>query len=89
MVDEPHKTDKMPTDINVYGWTVAYKRDGQWVLDQDEEYENLPAHYPFVDQALDRVTYLRGKGIVCRASALLAEKEDTEKSLKGGPSDGQ
>jgi hypothetical protein len=38
---------------------------------------NLPAHYPTLDEALDRVAYLKGKGFKARALALLATPTDT------------
>ena len=45
--------------------------------EQDDEYRNLPAHYPTLDEALDRVAYLKGKGFKARALALVATPTDT------------
>jgi hypothetical protein len=88
MVDDPATGDKIPRDINVYGWAVIYRRDGVWIVDQCDEYSNLPAHYPFMDQALDRVSYLRSKGVECRVSALLAEPTDTVEEFERSKIDG-
>ena len=88
MVDQPGGSDKMPRDINVYGWAVIYRRDGVWIVDQCDEYSNLPAHYPFMDQALDRVAFLRSKGVECRVSALLAEPTDTAEEFERSKIDG-
>jgi len=41
------------------------------------KYRNLPAHYPTLDEALDRVAYLKGKGFKARALALVATPTDT------------
>jgi hypothetical protein len=88
MVDQPGGNDKMSRDINVYGWAVIYRKDGAWIVDQCDEYSNLPAHYPFLDQALDRVTFLRSKGVECRVSALLAEATDTAEEFQRSKIDG-
>jgi len=45
--------------------------------EQDDEYRNLPAHYPTHDEALDRVAYLKAKGFKARALALVATPTDT------------
>jgi hypothetical protein len=45
--------------------------------EQDDEYRNLPAHYPTLDEAIDRVAYLKGKGFKARALALVATPTDT------------
>ena len=37
----------------------------------------LPAHYPTLDEALDRVVYLKAKGFKARALALVATPTDT------------
>jgi hypothetical protein len=40
-------------------------------------YPVLPAHYPTLDEALDRVAYPKGKGFKARALALVATPTDT------------
>lgn len=67
------------TELNVYGYVVLYRHDREtkWLVDQDDEYLNLPAHYLSVEEALDRVDYLRAKSIECRVAALVAEGTDT------------
>jgi hypothetical protein len=76
------KKDVQPTEFNVYGYCVTYKKEGQWIIDQCDEYLNLPAHYPFCSEALDRVAYLRERGFDCRVAALLAEKSDTPEEFE-------
>ena len=71
----------MPEDSNklgVYGYAVMYRLQpgGRWLVDQDDEYRNLPAHYLSVEEALDRVEYLRGRHIEARVAALMAEESD-------------
>jgi len=75
--EDQQPSDLRPSSLNVYGYMVTYKKDGAWITDGDDEYSNLPAHYPFMQQALDRVEFLRQRGIECRVSALLAETTDT------------
>ena len=65
--------------MSVYGYCVLYIQgvdDTKWVVDQDEEYANLPAHYLSVEEALDRVEFLRTKSIEARVAALMAEEND-------------
>jgi hypothetical protein len=88
MLDKPEAGGSMARDINVYGWVVIYRKDNQWIVDQCDEYSNLPAHYPFLDQALDRVTFLRSKDVECRVSALLAEPTDTAEEFERSKIDG-
>ena len=66
-------------ELNIYGYMVVYRRDRQskWLVDTDDEYLNLPAHYLSQEEALDRVAFLRTKGIEGRVAALLAEGTDT------------
>ena len=72
--------------VQVYGYMVVYKPDGQdpspakqhWRVDQCDEYMNLPAHYPVIEQANDRVSFLRTKGIEARVAALLADPFDDQ-----------
>jgi hypothetical protein len=83
MPDEDiNKSDMHPSGINVYGYCIIYRKDDQWQTDQCDEYKNLPAHYPFLQEALDRVDYLRERGIECRVAALLAEKQDTPEDFE-------
>jgi len=77
MRDENATSDLSPCSLNVYGYMVVYKRDEAWVTECDDEFSSLPAHYPFMQQALDRAKFLRSKGIECRVGALLAEPSDT------------
>lgn len=77
-----NRSDLHPSGINVYGWCIAYRKDGQWLIDQCDEYRNLPAHYAFLQEAQDRVKYLREKGIECRIAALLAESGDTSEDFE-------
>ena len=68
-----------PVELKVYGYMVVYKTqpDKPWVVDQDDEYRNLPAHYMSVEESLDRVEFLRSKNVEARAAALVAESTDT------------
>jgi len=80
--DETQPSDLRPSSLNVYGYMVTYKKDGKWITDPDDEYTNLPAHYPFMQQALDRAEFLRSKGFECRVSALLAETTDSTEEFE-------
>jgi hypothetical protein len=82
MRDENATSDLSPSSLNIYGYMVVCKRDGAWVTESDDEYSNLPAHYPFMQQALDRAVFLRSKGITCRVSALLAEPTDSHEDFE-------
>lgn len=82
MSEEAKPADLRPSSLNVYGYMVTYKRDEKWITDPDDEYTNLPAHYPFMQQALDRAEFLRSKGFECRVSALLAEQTDTSEEFE-------
>jgi hypothetical protein len=67
--------------MEVYGYSIVYKRpeasgEDRWIVDQDDEYANLPAHYLSVEEALDRVEYLRVRNIEARVAALMAEESD-------------
>jgi len=71
--------------LGVYGYIVIYKPtlgDERWIAEQDDEYRHLPAHYALMDEALDRVEYLRKKGIVARVAALVAESTDTAEEFE-------
>jgi hypothetical protein len=77
-------------ELNVYGYMVVYRhnRESKWLVDQDDEYLNLPAHYISVDEALDRVEYLRSKGIEGRVAALVAESTDTAEEFEENKANG-
>lgn len=51
--------------------------EASWVMEQDDKYRNLPAHNPTLDEALDRLAYLKGKGFKARALALVATPTET------------
>lgn len=71
--------------LSVYGYIVMYKPkpdDEKWTVDQDDEYRNLPAHYLSMDEALDRVEFMRSKGIETRVAALVAESTDTAEEFE-------
>lgn len=72
------------TELEVYGYMIVYRHDrtSKWLVDTDEEYMNLPAHYLSVEEALDRVEYLRSKGIESRIAALVAENTDTAEEFE-------
>lgn len=80
--EESKPADLHPNGINVYGYCVTYKKDGQWIIDQCDEYLNLPAHYFFPQEALDRVAFLRERGVDCRVAALLAEPTDSPEEFE-------
>ena len=65
--------------LGVYGYAVMYRLQpgGRWLVDQDDEYRNLPAHYLSLDEALDRVGFMRLKRVEARVAALVAEQTDT------------
>ena len=66
--------------LGVYGYAVMYRLQpgGRWLIDQDEEYRSLPAHYPSLDEALDRVGFMRRKNVEARVAALVAEATDVK-----------
>lgn len=72
------------TELSVYGYMVVYRHDrsSKWLVDTDDEYGNLPAHYLAFDEALDRVEFLRTKGVEGRVAALVAEKTDTAEEFE-------
>ena len=88
MPEDQHSSDLRPSNLHVYGYMVTYRKDGVWITDPDDEYANLPAHYPFMQQAMDRVEFLRERGIECRVSALLAEPTDTPEEFERSKIDG-
>ena len=64
--------------LGVYGYAVMYRLQpgGRWMVDQDDEYRTLPAHYLSLDEALDRVGFMRLKKVEARVAAIVAEKTD-------------
>jgi|688.fasta_scaffold411982_3 hypothetical protein len=85
--DQKQPTDLSPNGLNVYGYCIIYRKDQKWSVDQCDEYQNLPAHYPFLDEAMDRVHYLRERGVDCRVGALLAEATDTADEFERNKTD--
>ena len=83
------RNDRQTLDrFRVYGYAVIYKRaddppDAKWLVDCDEEYAALPAHYDLLEQAMDRVEFMREKGFLARVSTVLAESRDTHESVGG------
>lgn len=80
----PDDIPPLRTPIKVYGYMVVYRttREQPWVVDQDDEYRNLPAHYLAVEEALDRAAYLRERKIEARVAALVAEDTDTPEEFE-------
>ena len=78
------RDSRHPTGISVYGYSVAWvpATAASGTMEQDDEYQNLPAHYPTPDEALDRVAYLKGKGFKARALALVATPADTAEEFE-------
>jgi len=70
--------DLHPTQMNVYGYAVAWVPAGAatWQIEPDDEYQNLPAHYPTLNEAIDRATYLKEKGFKARVLALVVMPAD-------------
>ena len=81
---------KQGQELNVYGYMVVYRhaRDSKWLVDTDDEYLNLPAHYLSLDEALDRVEFLRTKNVKGRVAALVAESTDTAEEFEGNKVNG-
>jgi hypothetical protein len=69
--------DLHPLRLNVYGYCITIQRDDHWRIDPGDQYRNLPAHYAFAEEALERLLFLRSQGLQCRLAALLAEASDT------------
>ena len=74
-------------NVAVYGYMVVYKPPGStpqdhWIVDQCDEYRNLPAHYMTVEEARDRVHFLWGKGVEARIAALLTDARDTPEEFE-------
>lgn len=73
--------DLTPNSLKVYDYCVVYKKEGQWIVDQCDNYRNLPAHYSFKEEAEERLRFLRQRYIECRMAALLAEETRHRKSV--------
>ena len=48
-----------------------------WQMEPDDEYRNLPAHYPTLAEACDRVAFLKERGFQARALALVVMTSDS------------
>jgi hypothetical protein len=72
-------TDLHPTNMGVYGYAVAWIPSGEtaWQMEPDDEYRNLPAHYPTLAEACDRVAFLKERAFQARALALLVMAGDS------------
>jgi len=70
--------DLHPTQLNIYGYCVAWIPGdaASWTMEEDDEYRNLPAHYPTLNEAIDRAAYLKEKGFQARALALVMMPTD-------------
>jgi len=68
--------------MRVYGYCITIKKGEHWEIQPCEEYRNLPAHYLFLPEALDRAQFLRSKGIECRVCSLIAESTDTAEEFE-------
>ena len=70
--------------LGVYGYAVMYRLQpgGRWMVDQDAEYRTLPAHYRSLDEALDRVGFMRLKKVVARVAAIVAETTDSAEEFE-------
>jgi len=65
---------------HAYGFCVAYKLEDadKWTIDPEEDTTFIPAYYEILEEAIDRVEYLRLNGISARVLTLLAERGDTK-----------
>jgi hypothetical protein len=75
------------SELAMYGYCIAWRRKPvaderdpsllpAWQIEQCDEYLNLPAHYPALEEAMDRAQYLRSKGLDARVVALVADPLD-------------
>jgi hypothetical protein len=85
-VSEPDTShgDLHPENLKIYGYCVAVK-DGErntWNIQQDDEHENLPAHYPFMGEAIGRCVHLTQAGVDARVLALIALPIDTAEEFQ-------
>lgn len=81
-MSENQSQDISPVGLKVYGYCIVYRKEERWTIDQCDEYRNLPAHYPFLIEAEERVRFLRQRGVECRVAALLAEDTDTPEEFE-------
>lgn len=77
-------TDLHPTNMNVYGYAVAWIPSGAtaWTIEVDEEYHSLPAHYMTLAEAQDRVIFLRNQGLRARPLAVIMMRSDNADGLR-------
>ena len=77
MSDE--KVPRNQAKLRMYGHCVVYRlpKSTQWIVDSCDEYMNLPAHYLYLPEALDRVAFLKTKDIDARVASLLVLPTDT------------
>ena len=70
--------DLHPTQLYIYGYCVAWIPGdaASWTMEEDDEYRNLPAHAPPLNEAIDRAAYLTEKGFQARALALVMMPTD-------------
>jgi hypothetical protein len=82
--DSQMSQDLHPTGINVYGYAVAWVPAGAttWQMEPDDEFRNLPAHYPTLAEACDRVAYLKERGFKARAMALVVMAGDSAEEFE-------
>ena len=88
MSDE--KVPRNQANLRMYGHCVVYRlpRSSQWIVDSCDEYMNLPAHYLYLPEALDRVAFLKTKDIDARVASLLvlpSDNADEFEANKIGP----
>ncbi len=84
-MSRPGSSEDNRKKLNVYGYSVMYRatpNDLKWTVDQDDEYFHLPAHYDDLEEALDRVEFLRARGVDARVAALCAESTDTAEEFE-------
>ena len=85
-------------ELKMYGYCVTWRQRASeerdpdkvplWRIEQCDEYLNLPAHYPSLDEALDRADFMRVRGVDARVVALVAEPTDTPEVFERNKVDG-
>lgn len=91
--------EREPPELAIYGYGVAWRKKpkvGQrdpkslpaWQIEQCEEYLHLPAHYPSLEEAVDRANHMRSKGVEVRVMALVAEPTDTAEEFERSKANG-
>lgn len=85
-------------ELKMYGYCITWRCRSDkpdtpgalplWRIEQCDEYLNLPAHYPSLDEALDRAESMRSKGVDARVVALVAEPTDTPEVFERNKIDG-